>query len=230
MDLKTCPNCQLSKSITEFNKNKNRKDGLQAYCRLCSRSDHKKWRVDNPDKVSNGKKKYRSENLEKISERDKQRYEDNREYICENRRVYYKNNKESISESNRKWRSDHPEKVKEINRRYYKSHRQDILRSNSDWRSENPEKVREIHQNWNKNPFVIQNKSRKLKEEPIHLWVQNRRKYRNKIFRRLDTESDSGMIDHLGCTRNEWDAWLRSSLPIHSVTGVKATDEHIRTI
>ena len=35
--MKKCTACKLQKSITEFNKNKSRKDGLQSKCRACSK-------------------------------------------------------------------------------------------------------------------------------------------------------------------------------------------------
>jgi hypothetical protein len=39
---KLCPTCKQIKSITDFNKNKSRKDGLQRECKECCRSHHNK--------------------------------------------------------------------------------------------------------------------------------------------------------------------------------------------
>jgi hypothetical protein len=40
--MKTCPTCNISKSETDFNKNKSCKDGLQRQCRICSQKADKK--------------------------------------------------------------------------------------------------------------------------------------------------------------------------------------------
>jgi hypothetical protein len=39
---KLCPTCEQTKELTEFNKNKNRKDGYQRECRKCSHNSHNK--------------------------------------------------------------------------------------------------------------------------------------------------------------------------------------------
>jgi len=39
---KLCPTCEQTKELTEFNKNKNRKDGYQRECRKCSHDSHNK--------------------------------------------------------------------------------------------------------------------------------------------------------------------------------------------
>jgi hypothetical protein len=67
-DLKTCSTCKEEKPRSEFNKNKNRKDGLQYQCRECAKQYYK----DNPEKIKQSKKQYRKENVEKIKQRQKQ--------------------------------------------------------------------------------------------------------------------------------------------------------------
>ena len=46
--LKKCQKCQLEKSISEFNKNKTRKDGRQSLCRSCDR-ERAKTNYSNPN-------------------------------------------------------------------------------------------------------------------------------------------------------------------------------------
>jgi hypothetical protein len=48
--LKRCSLCRSDKSITEFNKNKHRKDGLQNVCRKCNRNRSRKYYSDNKEK------------------------------------------------------------------------------------------------------------------------------------------------------------------------------------
>ena len=42
MQTKTCPTCKVEKNIESYNKNKNRKDGLQRECRDCNHIQHNK--------------------------------------------------------------------------------------------------------------------------------------------------------------------------------------------
>ena len=42
MQTKTCPTCKIEKTLENYNKNKNRKDGLQRECRECCHSHHNK--------------------------------------------------------------------------------------------------------------------------------------------------------------------------------------------
>ena len=44
---KTCTRCKQIKEESEFNKNKNAKDGLQSYCRLCQKELGKKYEKEN---------------------------------------------------------------------------------------------------------------------------------------------------------------------------------------
>jgi len=40
--MKKCPTCKTDKSLSDYNKNKNRKDGLQRECRECNHKQHDK--------------------------------------------------------------------------------------------------------------------------------------------------------------------------------------------
>ena len=53
--MKHCPNCQLTKDDSEFAKNVKRRDGLQAYCKLCKRDRDKIYYAANPKEASKRK-------------------------------------------------------------------------------------------------------------------------------------------------------------------------------
>ena len=42
MEIKICPTCKVEKTLESYNKNKNRKDGLQRECKECCHSHHNK--------------------------------------------------------------------------------------------------------------------------------------------------------------------------------------------
>lgn len=51
MHRKACPRCGEDKSAAEFSPNAGRPDGLQSYCRPCTRAYHKEWRDANLEHV-----------------------------------------------------------------------------------------------------------------------------------------------------------------------------------
>jgi hypothetical protein len=47
--MKKCTSCKIEKELTEFNKNKSRKDGLNNICRVCSNARSKKYYNENKE-------------------------------------------------------------------------------------------------------------------------------------------------------------------------------------
>lgn len=123
--MKTCANCRLEKELTEFNKDKNRKDGFYPYCKKCNYIKNKnredKLIIKNNKITQNvikitcsvckieknstefyerrkGTNKYRSECIECIKKiRIKDRLE-NIEKYKEKDKKYFENNKDIIRE------------------------------------------------------------------------------------------------------------------------------------
>lgn len=59
MSKKKCCACKKLLSITNFNKNKNGKDGLSFQCRKCSSLANKKYHEKNKDEINKKKREYR---------------------------------------------------------------------------------------------------------------------------------------------------------------------------
>ena len=83
--MKKCSKCKKEKELTEFYKDKSKKDGLKSWCKECHLEDSRK----RESRYNETRKKYREEHREESREKKKK---------------YYKKNKEHILESNRKWR------------------------------------------------------------------------------------------------------------------------------
>lgn len=92
--MKLCPKCNMLKSEDEFNKNKNRRDGLSVYCKAC-RHD---YNMQNRGKISERNLKYRIANRDKL-----------KQYRVEHR--------DAISKYNKQWVSENKERVKAYNRK-----------------------------------------------------------------------------------------------------------------
>ena len=48
--MKVCGKCKVAQHVSNFNKHKGQKDGLQNYCRKCNKENRKKWASENPEK------------------------------------------------------------------------------------------------------------------------------------------------------------------------------------
>ena len=73
--MKTCPQCQQTKPSSAYSKKRSAKDGLQTYCKDCS----KEYRTNNSNKLKEQRKEYkgRPEYKERYNERTRERYKNN---------------------------------------------------------------------------------------------------------------------------------------------------------
>ena|ERR1700677_1523498 len=83
--------------VTEFSKNKGKKDGLSIVCRLCASIVAARYYIDNRDRLQEKHTEYRIENKEKIK-------------VIQAK--YYTENSEKMKKVNAKWRTENPEKVR----------------------------------------------------------------------------------------------------------------------
>ena len=79
--MKKCTKCKVDKEITEFSKDKQKKDGMRPICKECN----EEYRKENKDKIKEQKKEYYKKNKDKIIKRQN-----------EYKKEYYKKNKDKI--------------------------------------------------------------------------------------------------------------------------------------
>lgn len=109
---KACSDCGLIKSSSEFNRDKDKKSGLQSKCKACyaiyRAADKQRiavygafWRKANAEKSRDYQAGYYFENIEKIRARQKAHYAENTQRIRASHRAYYLDNPEKCSARNR---------------------------------------------------------------------------------------------------------------------------------
>ena len=91
--MKICKDCGTEKEITEFNKRSDKSDGLDNWCRDCSRAKQRLYHI-----------KYRANNKQKINE-------------------YQQNNKLRLSEYQKKYREQNKAKIASYQKEYQKEYR-----------------------------------------------------------------------------------------------------------
>jgi hypothetical protein len=88
---KTCPKCNQTKSISEFNKSKARHDGLTHKCKQCIYDYNDKWTKNNKEHVAKKLKEWNINNPYYA----KKWIEDNKEHLKQYEKVYRKNRKQN---------------------------------------------------------------------------------------------------------------------------------------
>ena len=127
METKTCSKCKREKPLTQFSKDKSKKDGHKYVCKLCAKVRDKAYREANREKLKARKKAYRESNPEKIKALSKAWYEANREKIKARKKAYREANREEINAWQKAYRESNPEKIKayrEANREEMKAYRE----------------------------------------------------------------------------------------------------------
>lgn len=81
MEIKICSKCKQEKPISEFGKNKKRKDGLKVYCKECRKKNGSLYYSKNKESINEKHKKHYHKNKESINERHKKWRKENKGYM-----------------------------------------------------------------------------------------------------------------------------------------------------
>lgn len=105
--MKICQKCNIEKSLNNFVKNKNRKDGLNTWCKLCV----KEYKSENKLLHSIVRKKYEIINKDIISIKQNLYKNENKDHIKEKRKIYNCINSEVIASKQKHYRSNNRPKI-----------------------------------------------------------------------------------------------------------------------
>ncbi len=139
MIFKICPHCGVQKDENEFGKNKNRRDGLQGYCKICRKQQYE----ENKEEILECNRKFYEENKEMISARNKDWRAKNPEKVKARKKHYRETNKEKIAVGNRCYRTENAEKIKTHYKSYYEQNTDMLKTKSSLYKKTHPEKIRE---------------------------------------------------------------------------------------
>ena len=84
-----CCTCHKVKVVSEFSKNKSKKDGVNTVCKDCDNKRSKEYHKQNKDKIAEYHKEYYNQNKDKIAEYKKEYHNQNKDKIAEYKKEHY---------------------------------------------------------------------------------------------------------------------------------------------
>lgn len=144
--LKTCSKCKQELPIIKFGNDKNRRDGLNPWCKSCNNKHAKEYAKSNPDKVKATAKRcaaaYRISN-NNLLKANALRYRTlNKEKIRLARKIKYSLNPAANIAKSIAWQKSNPEKVKLIQAKYRNNNREKLCAAQLVYAKANPNKVK----------------------------------------------------------------------------------------
>ena len=175
MNCKTCSKCKIEKPLSEFSKNKSKKDGLQDRCKECCAF----YEQQNKDKRREYFSLYHQQNKDKIKEQQALYYQQNKDERKEYQTLYNKQNKEQIKEQKDLYREQNKHKIKE----YYQQNKDKIKEYQTLYlqqkNSEQPACVYRILNKQNGKVYIGQTMRGELRWKE-HLWDLRGQRHKNK--------------------------------------------------
>lgn len=104
MSTKVCKQCNIEKSLSEFNKISNRDNLYRTICKECYKERYK-------ESSQKYRKKYREENGERMNELSKQWGQENKEQHAANSKKYKEKNRQRVRDKDAKWFQDNKERI-----------------------------------------------------------------------------------------------------------------------
>ena len=160
--MKLCLKCGIEKEKSEFGTDKQKKDGLNQYCKACIRKRSLSKKKKNLKYHLDYAKKYREKNREKLKKKSSDRFKNNRIEYLKRGREYYLKHKIEIAKRRKEIRKS-PE-FKEKNRIRIK-----------EWRLKNLDKSRKSVKSWQQ-----KHKIRHAAHQRVHRAVEEGKLIRSK--------------------------------------------------
>lgn len=121
---KRCSRCSADLPLSDFYRNRTRKDGLQAFCKTCAKAHAKAWVLANPDRAKQRERAryladpqrrrealaaWKSANPQRVKEKERAWVKANRAILNQRERNKYAADPEQYRQRDKKWRDSHRE-------------------------------------------------------------------------------------------------------------------------
>ena len=209
--IKVCTKCQLPKPLSEFSKDKNRKDGLNPWCKFCI----KKSIEESKERILQEHIKYQEKNpilfkicayckeLKPVSNFHKSKSaKDGLNCRCKSCRKNdtkqrYLKNKDKIIIKSKKYQLEHKEQHKLSVKKHYIKHKPEISLYHKQWYLKNKDRVILQKKQWYlKNKDRVKLQKKRYDENPVN--KEKRKEYDKKYKKKLrQTNPEVRIINNL---------------------------------
>lgn len=226
---KTCSKCRIEQPISNFSRNRSKKDGLCNWCKECTKEMHREYYKKNKEKVNAKNNKYRLEHQDKIKKLQADWYqrnlekmrEEHRRYSREHKeerrayakkynsrpetkelkRRYYQANKEHRREYSRRYREKNREHIRKRQREYYRANKNKVKKYHKKYRDTHREEIKERNINYRNShrPEINARAVNRLHNDPIHKMKERARNMVRYSLRSRNHRKSSRTADILGC-------------------------------
>lgn len=117
--MKRCTKCNELKPLTEFGKQKGRKNYIKSVCRKCGNEYAHQRYIRDREKCLREAQKYRERNKEMLHEKYREWYVKNKERCTEKAKQRYTKNRDKVIKMVRSWEIEHPEKTREMRKKSF---------------------------------------------------------------------------------------------------------------
>jgi hypothetical protein len=138
---KICNSCKELHSLSNFAKNKSKKDGHGSQCKYCVNQ----YKIVNKEKITDYKKKYRESSKEKISEYNARYREANIVDLLEYKKKYRECNKERLAEYNKRYHEINKEYLVDQMKHYREANKEYLAEQVRIYQKANPAKLNAIN-------------------------------------------------------------------------------------
>ena len=143
---KECNICHEVKSVSEFNKNKCKTDGLELKCKECRKKYVKTRYQKNKDKIKEQHQAYYQKNKDKIKEQHQVYRQENKDKIKEQRQAYQQENKDKFKKYYQQYNQKNKDKKKKYNQARYQENKDKIKEQQQQYQQENKDKIKKYRQ------------------------------------------------------------------------------------
>jgi hypothetical protein len=138
MDTKICSKCGIEKPVSEFYKNRSRKDGLCYRCKDCAAAYYQ----DHKDKKSTYNQNYYKENKDELNASSHRYYKENKEKIANQKHGYNQDHREERASYSHTYYQEHKKEVTAWKRKYAREHKEEMALYERNYKRDYPERIR----------------------------------------------------------------------------------------
>ena len=172
---RTCPKCNQLQPLTNFTKNKTRKNGYECWCRKCMTKKSIQWRHNNPERSKRNQQRWAINNPNKTKINSKK---------------WRQNHPDQMRQIKKLWNNNNPEKIKLQNRRYSQKHSEKICQRVKIWRQTHPEQIQQQRQKTYQESY----------KNPLIRLIGGQRQRIRQLLQKNNLRKNNRTLAYLGCT------------------------------